>query len=513
ERTRFHPHGRHGRLDRPLDRWPRRRRPERPQRRRVQPGHRPHHRQGGAGKLGRSRPRSGQRAGRFPGLGRHAADPPRAGDVQVPRAAEPAPRRTGACHHRRTRQGLQRCARRSDARHRHRGVRLWHSAAAQGPVHRPGLHRHRQLDDAPAPGRGGGHHAVQLSGDGSDVDVPGGHRRRQQLRAQAQSAGPVGLDPDGAPAEGSRPARRRLQRRAGRQGRRRCVAGAPGCEGDLVRRLDTDRTEDLRDRRPARQAGAGAGWRQEPHGGDAGRRPGPGGGRADRFGVRVGRRALHGDFAGGAGGRGGRQDHADAGGAHAAAEDQERHRSRRRDGSDREQCRAAAHRRLHRRRRAGGRQAGGGWPRLPGRQGRRGLRQRLLDRRHAIRPRDARDEDLQGGDLRPGARLRAGQGPGRRRGADQLARVRQRRLLLHARRQRGARVLAPGAGGDGGHQRADPGADGLAWLWRLEEEPVRRHACLRRGRRALLHQAEIDHAALAGEHRQGSGVRDPDGEM
>jgi malonate-semialdehyde dehydrogenase (acetylating)/methylmalonate-semialdehyde dehydrogenase len=35
-----------------------------------------------------------------------------------------------------------------------------------------------------------GHHAVQLPGDGADVDVPGGHRLRQHLRAQAQRARP-----------------------------------------------------------------------------------------------------------------------------------------------------------------------------------------------------------------------------------------------------------------------------------------------------------------------------------
>jgi hypothetical protein len=57
----------------------------------------------------------------------------------------------------------------------------------------------------------------------------------------------------------------------------------------------------------------------------------------------------------------------------------------------------------------------------------------------------------------------------------------------------------------------------MAWhgFRRLEEEPVRRHARLRRRRRALLHQAEVGrafhHAALAGEHRQGRRVRDAHG--
>ena len=96
-------------------------------------------------------------------------------------------------HHGRTRQGVHRRPGRGHARHRHRRVRLRHPAAAQGRLHRPGLHRHRQLDDAPAAGRGGRHHALQLPGDGADVDVPGGHRRRQLLHPQAQPAGPERL--------------------------------------------------------------------------------------------------------------------------------------------------------------------------------------------------------------------------------------------------------------------------------------------------------------------------------
>ena len=58
-----------------------------------------------------------------------------------------------------------------------------------------------------------------------------------------------------------------------------------------------------------------------------------------------------------------------------------------------------------------------------------------------------------------------------------------------------------------------PGADGLARLRRLEALAVRRHARLRRGGRALLHEAEVDHAALAREHGQGRGIRDADGEV
>jgi malonate-semialdehyde dehydrogenase (acetylating)/methylmalonate-semialdehyde dehydrogenase len=57
---------------------------------------------------------------------------------------------------------------------------------------------------------------------------------------------------------------------------------APRREGAELRRQHADRAVHLRDRRPPRQARAGAGRRQEPHGGDARRRPRAGGGRADR---------------------------------------------------------------------------------------------------------------------------------------------------------------------------------------------------------------------------------------
>ena len=76
-----------------------------------------------------------------------------------------------------------------------------------------------------------------------------------------------------------------------------------------------------------------------------------------------------------------------------------------------------------------------------------------------------------------------------------------------ARRQRRTRIRASRPGRHGRHQCADPGPDGLARLRRLEEEPVRRHARLRRRRRAFLHEAEERDAALAGEHRQGRRVR------
>ncbi len=198
--------------------------------------------------------------------------------------------------HRRARQGLHRRAGRGHARHRHRRVRLRHPAAAQGRLHRPGLHRHRQLDAAPAAGRGGRHHALQLPGDGADVDVPGGDRGRQH----ASSSSPARRDPSasllmaellkeaGLPdgvfnvVQGDKDSGRRAARASRRQGHQ-------------LRRLDADRQLHLRDRRAPRQARAGAGRREEPHGRDARRRHRPDGRRADRRGLRLGRRALHGD--------------------------------------------------------------------------------------------------------------------------------------------------------------------------------------------------------------------------
>ena len=121
--------------------------------------------------------------------------------------------------------------------------------------------------------------------------------------------------------------------------------------------------------------------------------------------------------------------------------------------------------------------------------------------------------DLPGGNLRPGAgggaraRLRRG------REAGQRSRLWQRGRVLHQRRQCGARVRPPHRGRHGGHQRTDSGADGVARVRRLEEEPLRRHACLWRRRCALLHPPEERDATLARQHRQGRRVHDAGGEI
>ena len=126
-----------------------------------------------------------------------------------------------------------------------------------------------------------------------------------------QREGPVGLAGAGRAVGRGRSARRRLQRRPRRQGGRRRAAGAPGGGGGVVRRLDADRAVRLRDRHPARQAGAGAGRREEPHGGAAGRRPRGGRGRRGQRRVRLGGGALHGDLGRGRGRPGRRRAGAD----------------------------------------------------------------------------------------------------------------------------------------------------------------------------------------------------------
>ena len=94
-------------------------------------------------------------------------------------------------------------------------------APAQGRHDRAGLDRHRRLLDPPAARRRRRDHAVQLPGDGAHVDVGARARLRQHVRAQAVREGSVRLDLDGRAAQGGRRPRRRLQRRARRQGRGR----------------------------------------------------------------------------------------------------------------------------------------------------------------------------------------------------------------------------------------------------------------------------------------------------
>ena len=168
---------------------------------------------------------------------------------------------------------LSRRARRGGPRAGEHRVRLRRAAPAQGRVQRAGLDRRRRLQHPPAARCRRRHHAVQLPGDGPDVDVRQRARLRQHVRAQAAREGSVGVAVHRRAAEPGRAARRLLQRRARRQGRRRRDPRAPRHRRRQLRRLHADRQVHLRDRHPQRQAGAGPRRGQEPHAGAARRRP------------------------------------------------------------------------------------------------------------------------------------------------------------------------------------------------------------------------------------------------
>ena len=89
-------------------------------------------------------------------------------------------------------------------------------------------------------------------------------------------------------------------------------------------------------------------------------------------------------------------------------------------------------------------------------------------------------------------------------------RIRQRHRHLHPRRRRRARVRLQDQDRHGRHQRADPGADGLPQLRRLEALAVRRPPHARPGGRALLHEAEDGDDPLAHRHPRRRRVRDAD---
>src|SRR5471032_2406187 len=145
----------------------------------------------------------------------HAAADARAGAVPLPATVPAVHRRIRDHAHARTRQDLRRRAGRSRARHRDDRIRGRHSAVAERRIHRPDFARHRRVVDAPGTWRRRRHHAVQLPGDGADVDVPGRYRLRQYLHPEAVRTRSVAVAAARAPVEGSRSAGRRVQRHPG----------------------------------------------------------------------------------------------------------------------------------------------------------------------------------------------------------------------------------------------------------------------------------------------------------
>ena len=139
-----------------------------------------------------------------------------------------------------------------------------------------------------------------------------------------------------------------------------------------------------------------------------------------------------------------------------------------------------------------------------------GLRERLFHRRLRVRRGQARDADLPGGDLRPGTVGRA------RPDFDSATKLVSDHeygngTAIFTRDGDAAREFANRVQiGMVGDQRADPGADGVSQLRRLEALAVRRHGGLRPGRRALLHAAQDGDRALADRHPRRRRIRHAD---
>ena len=91
----------------------------------------------------------------------------------------------------------------------------------------------------------------------------------------------------------------------------------------------------------------------------------------------------------------------------------------------------------------------------------------------------------------------------------QRPRVRQRHRHLHPRRRRRPDLRRCGQDRHGRRQHPDPGAAGVPQLRRLEALPVRRPPHPRHGGRALLHQAQGGHLALADRHPRRGGFQHP----
>ena len=170
-----------------------------------------------------------------------------------------------------------------------------------------------------------------------------------------------------------------------------------------------------------------------------------------------------------------------------------------------------AHRGLHRDRRRGRREAGG---RRPRRSKVAGPRERLLHRRHAVRPRDADDAHLQGRDLRPGAVAAC------------ACTTSPRRWIWSTRTS--SATAWPASRATATSRASSRAASRSAWSASTCRSRCRwpgtasaagsaalfgdMHAYGEEGVRFYTKQ-KIDHAALAREHRQGRGVRDADVEV
>ena len=234
--------------------------------------------------------------GRLPGLARDVAVQAHRHHVQDPQPGRPAPPRARGAPDRRARQGPVRRAGRDRPGPREPRVRDRHPEPAQGRLQRAGQHRRRRLPDPPAARR----------------------RRRASPRSTSRPWSRCGCS-----RRPSRPATRSSSSRPRRTRRRRTSwrellheAGVPDgvfnvVHGDkvavdaILEHPDIAAVSFVGSTPIARyiyetgtrngQAGPGAGWRQEPHDRAAGRGHRHGRRRGRVRGLRLGRRALHGD--------------------------------------------------------------------------------------------------------------------------------------------------------------------------------------------------------------------------
>ena len=242
--------------------------------------------------------RRGSGHGGLPGLARRVAGQAHPDPVRVPRAAERPQGGARRDHHRRARQGALRRARRGRARPRGRRVRLRHAAPAQGRVSPRTSRPASTCYSVRQPlGVVGDHQPVQLPGDGADVVLPDRDRGRQHRRAQAEREGPDRGALDGASC-GRRPvcptacstSCTATRRRSTRCSTHPDVASISFVGSTPIAKYVYETGT------AARQARAGARRREEPHGGAARRRPRPRRRPGGQRGLRLGRRALHGDL-------------------------------------------------------------------------------------------------------------------------------------------------------------------------------------------------------------------------
>ena len=267
-----------------------------------------------------------------------------------------------------------------------------------------------------------------------------------------------------------------------------------GHPGDRLRRFDSDRRICLYPRHRERQTGAVLRRRQEPHDRHAGRGSGPGGRCADRRGLRLGRRALHGDFGRGAGRR---EDRRRAGRkAHSPGRVPQGGPSTDREADYGPLVTDQALKRV------------------------KGYVDMGVEEGASLRV-DGRDFTMQGyesgyfmggclfdnvtSDMRIykeeifGPVLSVVRAKTYEEALDlpMKPRIRQRRRDLHPRRRHRARLLLAHQYRHGRRQRADPGAARLSHVRRLEAFHVRRSQPARPRRGPILHAHQDDHLALA----------------